>query len=170
MNWDNIEIRSFRLILKPFIPLDSDEIFRHITPTLTRYMSWDPPKNRQAFDEIWHVWLDHIKNGRELIFVVRNNNNNEFLGIVGLHEVQSEKPELGIWIREDRHGLGFGQEAVKSIANWASENLRIKSFIYPVAVENFASRKIAESLGGTPYCYEKKHKYDSITYSIPKII
>ena len=170
MSWNSIEIRSFRLTLKPFTSFDSDEIFRYITPTLTRYMSWDPPENRQEFDKIWHEWLDHIKNGQELICVIRNSNDNEFLGLVGLHKMQSEIPELGIWIREDRHRLGLGQEAVKSIASWASGNLKIKSFIYPVAVENFASRKIAESLGGTPYSYEKNRKYDSVTYLIPKII
>lgn len=170
MNLNNIELRSSRLILKPFTPLDSDEILRYITPTLTRYMSWDPPPNRQVFDEICYGWLDHIKNGKELICTIRNSNDNEFLGLVGLHNIQSEMPELGIWIREDRHGLGFGQEAVKRVASWASGKFKINSFMYPVAVENFASRKIAESLGGTPYSYEKKRKYDSVTYLIPRII
>lgn len=167
MSCNNIDIRSFRLILKPFTSLDANEVFKYITPTLTKYMAWDPPKNRQEFDEIWHKWLDDIKNGRELICVVRNNTNHEFLGLAGLHQIQSESPELGIWIREDRHRSGFGREAVKSIAYWASKNLKIKSFIYPVAIENFASRQIAESLGGTPLSYKKERKYDSVTYSIP---
>lgn len=170
MSQNCIDIRSSRLTLKPFTPLDADEVFQYITPTLTRYMSWDPPQTRQEFDEIWHGWLDNIKNGKELICVIRNSTNNEFLGLAGLHQMQSETPELGIWIREDRHRSGFGREAVKSIASWASGNLKIKGFIYPVAIENFASRQIAESLGGTLYSYEKKRKYDSVIYSIPIII
>jgi len=170
MRWNSINIRSFRLTLKPFTALDADEIFQYITPTLTKYMSWDPPQTRHEFDETCYKWLNNIKNGEELICVIRDSANNDFLGLAGLHQMQSETPELGIWIREDRHRLGFGREAVKALSSWAIENLKIRSFIYPVAIENFASRQIAESLGGIPSSYEKKRKYDSITYVIPTII
>ncbi len=133
-------------------------------------MSWDTPSSRQEFDEIWYKWLDNIKQGVELTFVLRNSVNNEFLGIAALHQMQTEIPELGIWIREDRHGLGFGKETIQSIVDWASIHLKIKQFIYPVTIENYASRKIVESLGGILYSYEKKPKYDAATYLIPTII
>lgn len=166
MNWNNREIHFSQVVLKPFTSLDADEVFQHITPTLTRYMAWDPPQSRQEFDEIWHKWLENIKDGNELIFVVRNIANHEFLGLAGLHQIQTETPELGIWIREDRHKSGFGKDAVTSMVHWASVNLSFKNFIYPVAVENYASRHIAESLGGVISEYKKKPKYDSVTYAI----
>ncbi|HEV3104841.1 MAG TPA: GNAT family N-acetyltransferase, partial [Trinickia sp.] len=50
--------------------------------------------------------------------------------------VRSESPELGIWIREDRHKEGFGREAVGLVARWASRTIGIESFTYPVASLN----------------------------------
>ena len=169
MDLSSVEITSSRLILKSFTHLDADEILQCITPTLTQYMSWDPPQTRQAFDDVCHAWLMNMKHGTELTCVIRNNANHAFLGLVALHRVQSECPELGIWIREDQHKLGFGFEAVHCLAHWASHNLNIQQFSYPVAIHNLASRRIAESLGGIAHHYEKKPKYDSVTYHIPTV-
>jgi RimJ/RimL family protein N-acetyltransferase len=76
-----------------------------------------PPQTRQAFDDVCHVWLMNMKHGTELTCVIQNNANHAFLGLVALHRVQSECPELGIWIREDQHKLGFGFEAVHCLAH-----------------------------------------------------
>lgn len=167
MTWQTLEIKSSPLILKPFTAEDADEIFNCITPNLTRYMSWEPPQNRQVFAATWQQWLRNIDHKTELTLVIRNINNNEFVGLTALHQVQSETPELGIWIREDRHGSGFGRSAIKALVEWASIHFHIKHFIYPVAVENTASRRIAESLGGTVYEQIQKPKYDAVTYAIP---
>ncbi len=167
MNWNEIEITAPKLYLKPFTSLDADETFKCITTTLTKYMSWDPPQSRDDFDQTWRKWLPAIQNGTDLVFVIRSVINDEFLGLAGLHQTQSKTPELGIWIREDRHCLGFGLEAVKSVAAWASSHFHYEHFIYPVAIDNQPSRKIAESLGGTIQSHQKQRKYDSVTYAIP---
>ena len=166
----HFNLSTARLTLKPFTATDADDTYQQITPTLTRFMSWEPPETRQDFDQIWQRWLEQIKNGEELICVIRKNENQEFLGIVGFHHVQSNTPEIGIWIREDRHGLGFGPEAVRTLVTWASKKFNIQHFIYPVAIENMASRKIAESLGGIAQYVEQQPKYKAVTYFIPSKI
>ncbi|MEG0481626.1 MAG: GNAT family N-acetyltransferase [Acinetobacter sp.] len=163
-----IMIDSARLILKPFTSNDAEECYACITPTLTKYMSWEPPQDQAAFEVIWRVWLTTIKDGSDLNFVIRHKLNHEFLGLVGLHETLGKTPELGIWIREDRHGFGYGKEAVTMIVDWASTRNDFEHFIYPVAVENHSSRQIAEFLNGFAiYCCQQP-KYNSMTYHIPK--
>lgn len=165
-----LAIHTSRLIIKPFTAEDAEESYACITPSLTRFMSWEPPRNREEYDAIWQTWLVHITQDIEYHFVIRNKDNGEFLGLCGLHDVQLATPELGIWIREDRHGLSFGKEAVTAVAKWASNLECYTHFIYPVAIENTASRRIAESLGGVEsYCTNAK-KYLSITYLIPSRI
>lgn len=168
MNLNDIEIRSLRLVLKPFTANDVDEVFAYITPTLTRYMSWDPPSTRQEFDEVWQSWLRLIAQGQELVCVIRRSSDQKFLGLVGLHHIPHTTPELGIWIREDEHGSGFGREAVTAIAEWASSHLIFQYFLYPVAIENYASRKIAESLKGVQIAQKTQRKYVSVIYAIPR--
>ena len=168
MDHEKIVIQSSRITLKPFTAHDADESYVCITPTLTRFMSWEPPENRQVYDGIWQGWIQHIAEGSEYVFVIRHAESGEFLGLGGFHDVQSQTPELGIWIREDRHGAGYGKEAVTAIANWASANFDFEHFIYPVAIENHASCRIAESLNGIAMYCTQKPKYKAVTYFIAK--
>jgi RimJ/RimL family protein N-acetyltransferase len=167
MNWNTINIRSARMTLKPFTSADADDAFSCITPSLTRFMSWDPPASREEFDQVWRAWLLTIQDGSDFVFVSRSAVDNQFLGLVGLHRAQTENPELGIWIREDRHGNGFGREAVTAVADWASTHLKPSSFSYPVAEQNGASRRIAESLGGVAVAQRADRKYHAVIYQIP---
>ncbi|AXQ21991.1 N-acetyltransferase [Acinetobacter wuhouensis] len=168
MDHEKIVIQSSRITLKPFTAQDADESYVCITPTLTRFMSWEPPENRQVYDGIWQGWIQHIAEGSEYVFVIRHAESEEFLGLGGLHDVQSKTPELGIWIREDRHSAGYGKDAVTAIANWASSNFDFEHFIYPVAIENHASCRIAESLNGIAMYCTQKQKYKAVTYFIAK--
>jgi RimJ/RimL family protein N-acetyltransferase len=88
--------------------------------------------------------------------------------LAGLHRAQAASPELGIWIREDRHGHGFGRESVTAVVAWASSRLRPTNFVYPVAEDNQASRRIAESLGGVTIDKRPNPKYMALIYQIPR--
>jgi RimJ/RimL family protein N-acetyltransferase len=130
-------------------------------------MSWEPPANREVFDRIWRGWLPTITEGTDFTFAIRQRANGRFLGLAGLHDVRNISAELGIWIREDFHTQGFGREAVGLVARWASVALGSESFTYPVAEENYPSRRIAESLGGVVVERRETPKYMSVIYRIP---
>jgi RimJ/RimL family protein N-acetyltransferase len=163
-----IHIQSDRLSIKPFCDSDAEPAFNCITPTLTRFMTWDPPATRADFARIWRGWLPAIEARSDLVFAIRLRDDGAFLGLSALHRAQTETPELGIWIREDRHGKGFGREAVGMIARWATRELGTQRFIYPVAEDNRASRRIAESLGGAVVERRATPKYASVVYLIPR--
>jgi RimJ/RimL family protein N-acetyltransferase len=76
--------------------------------------------------------------------------NQEFLGNCGLHgnDNKAKTPEIGIWLKKDAHGQGYGREAVTTLFNWSNKHINLDYFIYPVDRRNIASRKIPESLGG----------------------
>ncbi|MGA7781711.1 MAG: GNAT family N-acetyltransferase [Paraburkholderia sp.] len=162
-----IQIESSRLSIKPFTPNDAHEAFSCITPSLTRYMAWEPPASRDKFDVVWQSWLPSIDDGSDYVFVIRRRVDRSFLGLTGLHRATTETPELGIWIREDHHRHGFGREAVMLVADWATRTIGFESFVYPVAEENHPSRRIAESLGGVIIGSRVTPKYRSVIYRIP---
>ena len=162
-----IRILSQRLSIEPFCEQDAVESFACITPALTRYMSWEPPASLEEYAQVWGRWLPAIADGSDIVFTVRERVGARFTGLVGLHHTGSETPELGIWVREDKHGLGFGGEAVRAVVQWASQWVVVKYFIYPVATQNGASRGIAEALGGVVIERRMAEKYDSVVYRIP---
>jgi len=55
------------------------------------------------------------------------------------------------------------------MAVWVSEELNPDCFEYPVAEENVASRRIAESLGGVIVSRRTNPKYLSVVYRIPNL-
>jgi RimJ/RimL family protein N-acetyltransferase len=163
---EDIRITSDRLQLSAFTAHDADDAFACITPTLTRHMSWDPAPSQAAFREVWTKWVAPLADGSEVVFAIRERESDRFAGLAGLHRLNEAMPELGIWIREDRHGLGYGAEAVRRVAEWATQSLDIERFVYPVAERNHASRRIAEALGGVVVERRTTRKYEFIVYCI----
>jgi RimJ/RimL family protein N-acetyltransferase len=148
MDLSGLRLRSPRLALTSFEPDDAADVREPVTPSLTRYLSFEPAPSAEAFAEIWRQWLAEMVAGTNLMLVVRLLASGEFLGVTGLHGLDGGEPEAGIWIKEAAHGLGYGREAVAAALDWAVDALGIRSVVYPVVAANRASRRLAERLGG----------------------
>jgi len=160
-----IVIQSPRLRLSQFQITDAEEVFGCITPAIATFMPWEPPS-----------WSEYVARCEKRVqtpepnqfsFVVRRLDNEECLGMASLEGADSLCPELGLWLKESAHGQGFGREVVAALVEWGHAFLGKGSFIYPVAVRNIASRRIAESLGGEIISNRTNPKYDSVVYRIP---
>lgn len=158
-------IRSARLQLSLFKMADADEVFGCITPAIARFMRWEPPKSLKEYKAHREARLQ-ANDRSSYSFVVRRSDSMECLGIAGLDEVDQPTPELGIWLKEAAHGHGYGTEAVSAVAEWATKTLAKDRFLYPVAVENVASRRIAEKLNGEIVGTRSNPKYESVVYEI----
>jgi RimJ/RimL family protein N-acetyltransferase len=160
-----IVIQSPRLQLTQFQMTDAQEVFGCITPAIARFMPWEPPS-----------WSEYVKRSEkrvqapepnEFSFVIRRRENRECLGMASLEEADSDSPELGLWVKESAQGQGFGREVVAALVDWGHSTLGKGSFTYPVAVQNTASRRIAENLHGEVVGNRTNPKYDSVVYRIP---
>ena len=165
-----IEISTDRTTIRPFTPEDASEVFACISPEITRFMAWEPPSTADAFAEVWMNWPRVMEEGSELYFVARHREDGRCLGIIGVHALQSETPELGIWLRHDVHGKGFGYELIGAVATWVSLARPVRYFEYPVAEGNLASRRIAEAYGGRVKERRTNTKYSSVVYHIPSVV
>jgi len=160
-----VQIQSARLQLSTFEMADAEEVFACITPAVARFMSWEPPKSFSEYKARREARLQ-AADPTEFTFVIRRRDTKECLGITALERADQSSPELGIWMKESAHGQGYGGEAVRAIAEWATKDLGKDTFLYPVAVENIASRRIAEKLHGEVIGTRKSPKYDSVVYKI----
>jgi RimJ/RimL family protein N-acetyltransferase len=170
VHWSTTGITSERLSIRPFAPSDADEAYGCITPTLTRYLSFDPAPSKAVFETIWRGWLPKIEAGVDLPFAIRHRETCKLIGLAGLHRTGHAEPELGIWVREDLQAQGYGREAVRAIASWAAASFKPHSFIYPVAKQNTPSRRLAEALGGIVVAERRATKYGSVVYRIPAAV
>lgn len=163
-----ILIRSPRLRLSQFEVADADDVFGCITPAVAQFMAWEPPRYLGEYEARCQAMLQS-ENRTNLSLVVRRAESGECLGVTGLNGIDLPCPELGVWIKEAAHGQGYGREAVGAVTEWASGILGKESFIYPVAVQNIPSRRIAEVLGGKVVGSHTNPKYEAVIYKIPAL-
>ncbi len=148
MNTTKVIIETENLLLKS-ISLDyKEDIFREFTSEITLYMRPSPPKKIEETIQFIEESLEKNKKGIDFCAAVLCKKTGEYLGNTGVHRINTKTPELGIWIKKSAHGNGYGKEAVKGMKDWAENNLKYDYLLYPVVYENYASRKIAEFLGG----------------------
>ena len=160
-----IVIQSPRLLLSEFQMTDAQDVFACITLAISKFMRWEPPS--------WDEYIQRCEQRTRALdqnnfsFVIRRRDNKECLGMASLENAEAVSPELGLWLKESAHGKGFGREVVSAVAAWGHDALGKQSFIYPVAVQNTASRRIAESLHGEIVGNRTNPKYESVVYRIP---
>ncbi|WP_312102621.1 GNAT family N-acetyltransferase [Acinetobacter venetianus] len=159
-------LQTPRLDLFLFQMDDLVDIFPCVTTTLTRYMIWEPAQSFKELEQIGQKWLIAETNYTDRHFVLRAKETHLFIGLIGVHHLHTSTLEFGLWIREDCHNQGFAKEANYEVFRWASSH-PVQYFLYPVAVENQPSRKLAEFLGGTIAGYKTERKYESVIYHIP---
>jgi RimJ/RimL family protein N-acetyltransferase len=110
--------------------------------------------------------------GTDVSFTVRRKPSLEFLGAAGLHNIDADEPEVGIWIKESQHGYGYGREAIATIVAFAANDLAKQAVVYAVVEQNGPSRRLAESLGGRIVGTRLLRKaavveYPQVVYRIP---
>jgi len=160
-----IVILSPRLQLRQFQMVDAQEVFGCITPGIAKFMPWEPPS--------WSEYLTRCEKRvqapepNKFSFAIRRLDGGECLGMASLEDADSVSPELGLWLKESAHGQGFGREVVAALVEWGHASLGKRTFTYPVAIQNIASRRIAESLHGEIIGNRTNPKYDSVVYRIP---
>ncbi len=167
------EIEGLRLLLKPIVSEYADEIFKEFTPEITTYMF---PRSPSHISETERFIADACKQreaGTDLVFVILDKQNSDFLGVCGLHGTRNaEEPEFGIWLKKAAQRKALGCEAINVLKGWCERTLSIEGFVYPVDRRNQPSRRIPEALGGKVVSERKVAtmsggELDELTYLIP---
>jgi RimJ/RimL family protein N-acetyltransferase len=173
MSFGNLKIESKRLLLVPISMKYKREAFQEFREPLTRFMRGRPAKRIQETES----WISDCKKemelGTDITLAIVHKKTGEFLGIAGLHDLGEDNPEFGVWIKRTAHGNKYGREAMQAFKAWTEQNHDYEYIRYPVAEQNIASRKTAESLGGeVAKEYERTmpsgRTYHMLEYWIPK--
>ncbi len=148
MKLNDVIIKTKRLKLVPINESHIMDVYKYFTIDITQYMY---PQSTGHIEDTEKFISDSMKGlaaGTNLQMVILKAETDEFIGCVGLHNVGSDDPELGVWIKKKAHSNGYGMEAIRGVIAWAKENLEFDHLKYPVDKHNMASRRIPLTLGG----------------------
>jgi len=168
-----VSIQTDRLDLQSIDLSLSDIIFESFTPEVTRFLSTRAPMIPAESEQFLREALARITHGEEIVLAIRQAYTGRFLGVCGIHaRHDASQPELGIWLREDAQGHGYGQEAIHALIAWGSRHLVCDAFRYRVSPHNHRSIRIAEAEGGTitQHPHPATETITTLNYRIPRQI
>ncbi len=150
------------------------EAVRESVPSLSRWLPWChadyAPDDSAAFvnsrDAEW-------EKGEHYSFMIFELHTGEFLGGVGLNFINRvhNTANLGYWVRSSRTGRGTASAATRLIARFGLEELKFQRLEILAAVDNVASRRVAEKAGATREAVLRKRlllhgrAHDAVMYS-----
>jgi len=156
MDLSKVQIETERLRLVPGTVDFAEQIFLEYRDPVIQYMNYGPPESLEVLTKRMKDRETEMKDGVQLFMAILLKETNEFLGCMALEDLKEENPEMGGWLKKSAHGHGYGREAAAALKQWAEEHLKYDHILWPCAVANLASCKLAESLGGKVHReYEK---------------
>jgi RimJ/RimL family protein N-acetyltransferase len=81
--------------------------------------------------------------------ISRVGSGGVFLGRVGLDRIRGHTANVGYWVRTSETGQGIATAAVQLIARFGFEDLGLLRLELLIAVDNQASRRVAEKVDAT---------------------
>jgi len=173
MDLSKLNIETDRLRLVPVNLGFVENIFLEYRDPVIKYMNYGAPENIEILKDRMKSRENEMKEGSQLFLVILLKETGEFLGCMALEDLKKENPEMGGWLKKSAHGHGYGREAAYAIKKWAEENIEYDHILWPCAIDNKSSCKLAESLGGKIHRkYEKTTvrgtTWTFLDYWIPK--
>lgn len=147
----HLNVETERLNLLPVSDKYKNDILREFTAQITRYLPFTPKGNEKEVQDFLDKSRQGLIDGSDIVFVSTEKSSKAFLGCCGIHHISAESMTLGLWLKADIHGQGFGTEIIRGLINFIEVNFKPKYLIYPVEKDNIASRRIAEKLGFTMF-------------------
>lgn len=156
---EQIRIRPYR---KSDVLLMCDCIISS-TKEMKPFLPWVHDNYSTKDTQIWIEWVSqNLEKGIQYDFVIELNSTQQFLGGVGILEINHKEKtaKLGYWLRTDATGKGLTTQAAQLAIKFAREQLGLRALFIDCDTTNPMSIRIAEKLGATLLRREKYHRHD----------
>lgn len=144
--------------------------------TLMRWMPWCHADYGAADVERWFAQADQMwTNQTAFPMLIRSKADGSLLGGAGLHDVLlygKREAELGYWVRNAARGHGVASTAIRAMAAFAFNELKLVRASMRIRLDNASSRRAAERAGAsfegvTRYgIVQGEARFDAAQYSL----
>ncbi len=164
-------LETHRLVLREFLPEDSDALARILSdPETMRY--YPAPCDRAGVEQWIARNRERYKNDGVGLWAMLLKSTGELMGDCGItcQEVEGEYLyEIGYHLRRDFWGQGLATEVARACRDWGFEHLKADRLISLIRPENLPSRCVAERNGMTVWKEIHWRGLPHIVYSIEKV-
>jgi len=121
--------------------------------TLVRWMPWCHADYGADDVARWFETADTMWTSQTAFpMLIRSKSDGSLLGGAGLHDVLlygKREAELGYWVRKAARGRGVASTAIRAIAAFAFNELKLVRAAMRIRLDNTSSRRAAERAGAS---------------------
>lgn len=143
------------LILHSIDSTHLNDYWTNLTPSVAKYLSFDSMKDDRILKEFIRISNIEQQRGTCLVLVALDAVTNQFIGSCGIHDINKENAELGLWIKESAQGKGYGSQILEALIEICHKHTDSKSVIYCLEAENTPSIALCQK-------FDFKSRYDFI--------
>jgi ribosomal-protein-serine acetyltransferase len=142
------------LVIRPYQTADGAALYAAVIESSAELSPWLPWCTPEYSPEHAANWITFCETAREMqleFHFVIEGDNGRLLGGCGLNGLDwpNTTANLGYWVRTSEAGRGVATQAAKLLCAWAFAHTQLYRLEIRAAVENVASRRVAEKTGGT---------------------
>ena len=146
-----IQLMDADIVLRPFQVEDSVQLHQAVRESLQElkpWMSW-ATENYTELTARGYIAITRARWQERTLFAFAIMQNNELLGSCTLSSIHPiyHFCNVGYWVRTDKRGQGIAGRAAKLAARFAFENVGLVRAEIVIALDNMASRRVAEKIG-----------------------
>ncbi|WP_230415890.1 GNAT family N-acetyltransferase [Micromonospora tarapacensis] len=145
-----VEITEDGLLLRPWRATDADAVHRACQdPDIQRWTSVPRPYQPEHAQKFVADRARQWELGTGAPFAVCDAASGELLGACGLNTIDRhhELSEIGYWTAPWARGRGVAVHAVRALARWSFDELKLRRLLWAALVGNHASRLVALRAG-----------------------
>jgi RimJ/RimL family protein N-acetyltransferase len=146
-------LMSPRLIVRDYRSTDAEAIWQAIAESRSSLARWVPDiARRQTPAEVrsgLKLLAGQRERGQSQVFGLWERASGAFVGEVGLYQLEWDRrsAEIGYWLRQTARGHGYAAEGFQRVCAHASTALELRRVEAHIALDNVASRRLAERQG-----------------------
>ena len=148
---NSIEINTERLLLRPVKLDDAEAIFNYRSDSIeNKYQGWVPKTINDVYDFVKNKVSSTIDlTGTWYQFIIIKKEQNELIGDIGIHFLDSDKKqvEIGCTLDKNYQGKGYAAEALMETINYLFDELSKHRIVTSIDPGNIKSIGLVERLG-----------------------
>lgn len=164
-------LQTQRLRIVPFDMRYLEDYTAQFTEEITALQYPDPFPGTEEARAFLSEFLELMDAGEmlELMILTREG---RFLGSFEVFGWKGDRAEIGLWLRKDAHGQGYGSEALGAVLEELRRQNRFTACLYEADRRNAASIALVRRFGGREtevnrITTESGKELELITYEIP---
>lgn len=133
------ETKNLKVIKATFDYIN--DYYKEFTDEICEYQYPDAFTSLEDAKDLLGDFIEEMNQGNMLELMILDQ-NEKFVGSMEAFGLKEDEIEVGLWLKKDAHGHGYGYEALCGLVNFLNKNYPRAYYVYEADERNHASNHL----------------------------